>query len=93
MIDLHALANQPGYGKAEAALRKAGKWDDTKIIDGIGQFVFEVEVKGWYEPQIETQTFTVTAQTEDEALDMAEDMSDFDEIDDATITAVKEAKQ
>lgn len=26
LIDLHALANQPGYGKAEAALRKAGMW-------------------------------------------------------------------
>lgn len=26
MIDLHALANQPGYGKADAALKKAGMW-------------------------------------------------------------------
>lgn len=25
-INLHALANQPGYGNAEKALRKAGLW-------------------------------------------------------------------
>ena len=25
-INLHELINQPGYGKAEKALRKAGKW-------------------------------------------------------------------
>lgn len=28
-LDIHALANAPGYGKAEAALKKAGKWELT----------------------------------------------------------------
>lgn len=27
-INLHELANIEGYGKAQAALRKAGLWDD-----------------------------------------------------------------
>ena len=28
-INLHELANMPGYGKAKAALRKAGLWRET----------------------------------------------------------------
>ena len=27
-INLHELANMPGYGKAQPELRKAGLWDD-----------------------------------------------------------------
>ena len=30
-INLHELINQPGYGKAEKALRKAGKWRLTPV--------------------------------------------------------------
>ena len=30
-INLHELINQPGYGKAEKALRKAGMWRLTPV--------------------------------------------------------------
>lgn len=29
-VDLHALANMPGAGKAEQVLRNSGHWDETK---------------------------------------------------------------
>jgi hypothetical protein len=36
-LNLHELINQPGYGKANEAVRKAGMWvpfaDDTERID------------------------------------------------------------
>ena len=35
-INLHELINQPGYGKAEKALRAAGKWRLTPV-EIIGQ--------------------------------------------------------
>ena len=89
-INLHELANTPGYGKAQKELRKAGLWDDTKILDGETDFVFHVKVKGVYDPQPETQYFKVTAKTKGEAIDKAEDMSDFDEIDDVEIESLEE---
>ena len=92
-VDLHELANTPGHGKAEAALRKAGLWDDTKILDGETEFVFHVKVKGNYYPELETQYFKVTAKTAEDAKDQAEDMSDFDEIDDIEIDTVKESNE
>ena len=61
------------------------------MIDGETEFEFTVNVKGWYEPQSESQVFTVIAKTEDEAMDMAEELSDFDEIDDCEILKVMEA--
>lgn len=30
-INLHELANMPGYGKAQAALRKAGLWKECPM--------------------------------------------------------------
>jgi hypothetical protein len=92
-LNLHELANAPGYGNAEKALRKAGKWDDTAIVEGVTEFEFDVTVKGWYEPQVERQVFSVTAKTKEEAMDKAEYMSDFDEIDDVEIEAVREITQ
>lgn len=89
-INLTELINTPGYGKAEAALRKVGLWDDTKIVDGETEMLFKVKVTGWYEPLIEAQYFDVEAETEDDALDAAEDLCDFYEIDDAEIVSVKE---
>ncbi len=90
-LDLSELINLPGSGNAEAAIKKAGYWDATKIIDGETEYSFTVEVKGTYYPTIERQEFTVIAKTEDEGLDLAEDMSDFDEIDDTTVIDVTEA--
>ena len=31
MIDLHELANMPGYGKAQKELRKAGLWKECPM--------------------------------------------------------------
>ncbi len=86
------LINIPYAGMAEKQLRKQGDWDDTAVtVDGETDMEFTVEVSGTYYPQLERQTFTVIAKTEEDALDQANDMSDFDEIEDATVTAIKEA--
>jgi len=89
-INLHELINQPGYGKAEKALRDAGKWDDLAIVDGAKEFQMIVKVSGTYYPSIETQYFTVFAKTLDDAMDQAKELSDFDEIDDCEVTNVRE---
>ena len=55
-INLHELANTPGYGKAEASLRKAGVWKktmtDSERIDWIAMNVTRMkrsdEWEQWY---------------------------------------------
>lgn len=86
------LMDLPYVGMAEKQLRKQGDWDDiAALVDGETDMEFTVEVSGTYYPEMQRQTFTVIAKTEEEAMDEAEDMSDFDEIEDAKITAIKEA--
>lgn len=94
MLTNQQLMDLPGAGAAEKQLRKEGRWDDMAIIDESGktEYEFVVNVKGSYHPIEETQTYTVTANSIDEAMDKAEDLSDFDEIDDCEIVTVKETK-
>lgn len=87
------LMDLPFAGMAEKELRKCGEWDDTKIIDGVNDYEFVIKVNGWYEPEVEHQRYTVIAKSVDEAYDMAEDLSDFDNIDDCEVVSVKEAQQ
>ena len=93
MIDLSELANMPGAGRAAAALKKAGYWDEGKAPIGDGPQEYKVRVTGFYEPEAETITVTVMASSREEAEDMAEDKVDFDEVTDVEIISVKEAAQ
>lgn len=79
------LMDLPYAGMAEKQLRKAGMWHDAGAFDGGAEFQVTVEVSGYYDPEIESQYFTVTAKSEDEAFDLACDLSDFDEIFDCKI--------
>ena len=46
-INIHELANMPGYGKAQAALRKAGFWrilnTDQEMLDFLDKHYVTVE--------------------------------------------------
>jgi len=86
------LIDLPGYGMAEKQLRNDGRWSDAESFDGVTAVTVTVKVTGYYEPDVETQYITVTATSEDEALDMAEDKSDFDTIEDVVIETAKEAQ-
>ncbi len=79
------LINLPGAGNAEKQLRKIGKWDYTAVFDGVTEFKVKVAVKGWYEPEIETQIIEVVATDKEEAMDKAAELCDFDEIEDTEI--------
>lgn len=92
-IDLHQLANAPYAGNAEKALRNAGKWDETRIMDGASVFRVKVAVSGTYQPEIETESFTVEASTKQEAIELAEALADFDEIEDSEIISMTRASQ
>lgn len=82
-LNLHELINQPGYGKANEAVRKAGCWDEERaVIDGKMQRI-TVEVRGYV-------VETVTASSAEEAIEKAYDLADFDEITGAKITKVEE---
>ena len=63
MIDLHELVNMPGAGKATAALKKAGKWDE---YEGLPYTNYKVE----YSVRFMSDT-TVKARSEDEAEELA----------------------
>ena len=82
----------PGAGMAEKQLRKDGRWNEAKAFDGSTPITVTVKVTGYYEPEIETQYITVTATSEEEAFDMAEDKSDFDTIEGIVIETAKEAQ-
>lgn len=79
------LMNLPYAGMAEKQLRKDGRWDDAVAFDDETEFKVTVKVKGYYEPELETQRVTVTAASEEEAFDLANDLSDFDDVTDAEI--------
>lgn len=86
-LNLHELINQPGYGKANEAVRKAGYWDEERaVIDGKMQRI-TVEVRGYV---VETEHFTVTASSAEEAKEKAYDLADFDEITGAKIIKTEE---
>lgn len=74
------LMNLPYAGMAEKQLRIDRRWDDTVAFDGVTEFNVTVNVRGTYYPDIETQRITVTATSKNEAIDLAEKLSDFDEI-------------
>ena len=84
------LIDIPGAGRAEKHLRDQGQWDDKSILDGETEYKITVKVTGYYDPMSESQYFDVIATSEDEAKDMAEELSDFDHIDDLEIITVKE---
>lgn len=66
MIDLHELANMPGAGRAAAALKKAGHWDE---YEGLPQKDFSVK----YEVRTKGSV-TVRARHENEASTKAGDV-------------------
>ena len=79
------LINLPGAGNAEKQLRKMGKWDEAAVFDGVTEYKIKVAVKGWYEPEIETQYIEVIATNKREDIDKAAELCDFDEIEDTEI--------
>ena len=91
-IDLKALASLPFAGMAEAELRRAGAWDDLAIVDGRRKMMFKVAVTGPYDPEPETTHVNVEAFTQDEAIDLAEDMTDFHHIEEVKVISAKESK-
>lgn len=95
MITPQQLIDLPHAGMAEKQLRKDGRWDDTVIVDPSGntEYEFKVEVTGYYNPETETQIYTVIASSEDEAIDLAHEMCDFDEIEDDEVLTVKSLNQ
>lgn len=88
-LNLHELINQPGYGKANEAVQKAGMWDEERgIVNGKMQRI-TVEVRGYV---VETETHIVTASSADEAKEKAYDLADFDENTGAKIIKTEEAQ-
>jgi hypothetical protein len=92
-INLHELANAPYAGNAEKALRNSGNWDDARVMGGKSVFKVKVEVSGTYEPAIETEYFTVEASTKEEAIELAEALAGFDEIEDSEIVSMTRVSQ
>lgn len=84
------LIDLPGAGRAEDHLRATGRFNDALLLDGTTEYIVTVKVTGTYHPQMQTQYIDVIASTEDEALDKAEDLSDFDEIDDCEVEKITE---
>lgn len=92
-INLHELANAPGYGRAQQIIAAAGHWDQTAEADGLtGEkpMLFTVEVSGTYVPEVETITVKVVAKTRDEAEDLAWEQADFDDVEGTKIIKVEE---
>lgn len=87
------LIDMRGAGSAEKWLRKNGEWNDEKILDGVTKYKITVKVSGYYEPETEDQYFDVIASSADEAKDMAENLSDFDEIEDCEIDSIQEVNE
>lgn len=73
-VNLHALANTPGFGKAQDALKKLGHWNEDAAPGG-KQYRVRVTavVKTIY-----TKVFTVTAETQADAEEMAMGKADED---------------
>ena len=76
-IDLHALANEPGAGKASDRIRSKGFWDGTRapsLSDGGGEIrTYRVRVDYSYRVSL-SETLTVEACNEDQAEDVADDV-------------------
>ncbi len=89
-IDLHELANTPGYGVAHDRLKAAGFWKEEAAAVPGKQMLYKVEVSGTYVPEVETETVEVLASSPDEAKDRAQDQTDFDRIEDTEIVSVRE---
>jgi hypothetical protein len=70
-LNLHELANMPGYGAAQAAVRSAGFWDDTAVETGELR-PWRIRLTGTMEC---SKVITVTACTEEEAHEMAYDQA------------------
>jgi len=67
-LDLHELANRPGYGRAVPDLIKAGAWDENRGVEPTKWRVhLEVQVI-----EDDTEIVTVTARSEEEAMAAAE---------------------
>jgi hypothetical protein len=67
-IDLHELANNNRFGRAETILQEAGYWDEN---GGKDAKAFRVRVDVQF-LEDDTEYVTVNARTEDEAFDLAE---------------------
>lgn len=92
MIDLHELANMPGAGRAQNALKAEGFWDDSQAPKDGKLRTFTVEVRGHYEPETETQVFFIEAKCAEDAIEEAWNESDFDNVDGAKVVKVSEAE-
>jgi hypothetical protein len=77
-VNLQELINQPGAGKANAALKKEGLWDEWDEWAGMKEKEWDVTVSGVI---YKTKKYEVTARCEEEAMEKAEEMacSDFDD--------------
>lgn len=78
MIDLHELANMPGAGKARAALKKAGKWDEDA-----GKEYLKFKVEGTVRFDVAK---VISARSEGEAAEIfAESVADEHDCDDTDV--------
>tara|TARA_R110000751_G_scaffold307812_1_gene431872 strand:+ start:45079 stop:45381 length:303 start_codon:yes stop_codon:yes gene_type:complete len=67
-VDLHKLANEGGYGSAQKALKDAGLWDERQ---GLEPKKWRVRCEVTF-VEHDTETVTVEARDEDEAMELAE---------------------
>jgi hypothetical protein len=75
-VDLHALANAPGAGKAAKALRDAGHWQEIAADD---LPIWDVELTVEIEARVRVQ---VRASCEDGARLLAKQLADKGKLDD-----------
>ena len=85
-VDLHALANMPGFGAARSHLIKAGLWDEYA---GLTERPFKIKV-AYSIRHDATEVVAVTARCSDEAIEKActkiEGQHDYDvEIEDTEV--------
>lgn len=85
-VDLHALANMPGFGAARNHLIKSGLWDEYA---GLPEQSFKIKV-AYSIRHDATEVVNVTARCSDEAIEKAcskiEGQHDYDvEIDDTEV--------
>ena len=86
-LNLHELINAPGYGKANDAVKKAGHWNEERaLFDGKPRRV-KIEVTGYV---VETETYTVTASSAEEAYSEMERLCFFKQKTAYEITKVEE---
>ncbi len=84
-VDLHRLANEGGYGAASKALQDAGLWNPYAVSDEEGKYVVRVSAM-----MPVFATIIVTARSEEEAQELAENQaadpmfswSEFGDVDD-----------